>query len=87
VTSERKRKIEGRRKRSSLSTAARYLYSTGGGGVDLVRPQRVVDPVAMAWPPSCFQERLKMTASISNWYPASSWWASEWASARWAAAR
>jgi hypothetical protein len=47
----------GKKKKSSLSTAVRYLYSTGGGGVDLVRPRRVVDPVAMACPPSCFQAR------------------------------
>jgi hypothetical protein len=38
----------GKKKKSSLSTAARYLYSTGGGGVDLVRPWRVIDPVAIA---------------------------------------
>jgi hypothetical protein len=57
VTSQRKRKTAGRRKISSLSTAARYLYSAGGGDVDLVRPRRVIDPVAMARPPSYFQAR------------------------------
>jgi hypothetical protein len=77
VTSERKRKTAGKRKRSSLSTTARSLYSTGGGGVDLERPQRAVDPVATAWPPSCFQagEGWRRCESVSARWVGPTWWA------------
>jgi hypothetical protein len=47
----------GRRKISILSTTVGYLYSAGSGGIDLERPRQAVDPVASAWPPSCFQVR------------------------------